>query len=88
MSRPLYPREKNYPVTHWIEGWLGHKLVWTTWRKFFALQRLEFRPLGCPARSQSLYRMRHPGEVYNWDSEYSRLHMDFWLSPYNYTKTM
>jgi hypothetical protein len=30
-------------------------------RKFFTLPGLELRPLGRPARSQSLYRLRHPG---------------------------
>jgi hypothetical protein len=30
-------------------------------RKFLTLPGLEFRPLGRPARSQSLYRPRYPG---------------------------
>jgi hypothetical protein len=30
-------------------------------RKFLNLPRLELRPLGLPARSQSLYRLRYPG---------------------------
>jgi hypothetical protein len=30
-------------------------------RKFLILQGLELRPLGRPARSQSLYRLRYPG---------------------------
>jgi hypothetical protein len=30
-------------------------------RKFLTLQGLELRPLGRPARSQSLYRLRYPG---------------------------
>jgi hypothetical protein len=30
-------------------------------RKFLALPRLELRPFGRPARSQSLYRLRYPG---------------------------
>jgi hypothetical protein len=29
--------------------------------KFFTLPGLEFRPLGRPARSQSLYRLSYPG---------------------------
>jgi hypothetical protein len=29
--------------------------------KFFTLQRLELLPLGRPARSQSVYRLRYPG---------------------------
>jgi hypothetical protein len=30
-------------------------------RKFLTLPTLELRPLGRPARSQSLYRLRYPG---------------------------
>jgi hypothetical protein len=30
-------------------------------RKFLTLPGLELRPLGRPARSQSLYRLRYPG---------------------------
>jgi hypothetical protein len=30
-------------------------------RKFLTLLRLELRPLGRPARRQSLYRLRYPG---------------------------
>jgi hypothetical protein len=30
-------------------------------RKFFTLPRVELRPLGRPARSQSLYRLSYPG---------------------------
>jgi hypothetical protein len=29
--------------------------------KFLTLNELELRPLGRPARSQSLYRLSHPG---------------------------
>jgi hypothetical protein len=37
--------------------------VWTTWRreKFLTLPGLEPRPVGRPARCQSLYRLRYPG---------------------------
>jgi hypothetical protein len=31
-------------------------------RKFLTLPGLEFRPLGRPARSPSLYRLRYPGK--------------------------
>jgi hypothetical protein len=31
-------------------------------RKFLILPGLELRPLGRPARSQSLYRLRYPGK--------------------------
>jgi hypothetical protein len=33
-------------------------------RKFLTLTGLEFRPLGRPARSQLLYRLRYPGSCY------------------------
>jgi hypothetical protein len=33
-------------------------------RKFLPLPGLELRLLGSPARSQSLYRLRHPGSHY------------------------
>jgi hypothetical protein len=32
-------------------------------RKFLTEPGLEFRPLGRPARSQSLYRLRYPGNL-------------------------
>jgi hypothetical protein len=32
-------------------------------RKFLLLPGLELRSLGCPARSQSLYRLPYPGSV-------------------------
>jgi hypothetical protein len=32
-------------------------------RKFLTLLGLELRPLGRPARNQSLYRMRYPGSI-------------------------
>jgi hypothetical protein len=49
--------------TLWIGGWVDPRAMWTTWRreKFLTLPGIEFRPLGCPARSQSLYRLRYPG---------------------------
>jgi hypothetical protein len=34
-------------------------------RKFLTLQALELRPLGRPARSQSLYRLRYPGGLFD-----------------------
>jgi hypothetical protein len=47
--RGRFTPEKSSPVTHWTGGWLGHELVWTTWRKFLTVPRLELWPLGCPA---------------------------------------
>jgi hypothetical protein len=58
--RPLHPHGKNYlyqfdrrlsrPQS--LRGWRGKK-------NFVTLQELELRPLGRPARSQSLYRLRY-----------------------------
>jgi hypothetical protein len=59
-ARPLYPREK-IPRIYWIGGWVDTEPVWTTRRTFLILLGLELRPLGRPARSQSLYRLRYPG---------------------------
>jgi hypothetical protein len=33
--------------------------------KFLTLPGLDLRPLGRPARSQSLYRLRYPGSFYS-----------------------
>jgi hypothetical protein len=33
-------------------------------KKFLTVPGLELRPLGRPARSQSLYRLRYPGSYY------------------------
>jgi hypothetical protein len=45
------------PGTPWIGGWVGPTagLDGVEKRKFLALQGLELRPLGRPARSQSVY---------------------------------
>jgi hypothetical protein len=50
------------PGTHWIEGWVDPRagLDDLEKRKFLTLPELEVRPLGRPARSQSLYRLRYP----------------------------
>jgi hypothetical protein len=47
--------------TNWIEGWVGHRagLDDVEKRKFLTLPGLELRPLGRPARSQSLYRLHY-----------------------------
>jgi hypothetical protein len=51
------------PGTHWIGGWEVPKagLEDVEKRKFLTLPGLKLRLLGCPARSQSLYRLRYPG---------------------------
>jgi hypothetical protein len=63
-SRPchLIPGER-VPGTHWIGGWVGHRfgLDDLETRKCLILAGLELRPLGRPARNQSLYRLRYPG---------------------------
>jgi hypothetical protein len=51
------------PGTHRIGGWVDPRagLDDLEKRKFLTLPGLEIRPLGRPARSQSLYRLRYPG---------------------------
>jgi hypothetical protein len=56
------PPEKQPPVS--IDRKLGGPRVGlddVENRKFLTLQGLELRPLGRPARSQSLYLLRYPG---------------------------
>jgi hypothetical protein len=57
------PSVKKAPGTHLMGGWVGLRvgLDDVERRKFLILPGLELRPLGRPARSQSLYRLRHPG---------------------------
>jgi hypothetical protein len=51
------------PDTHWIGGWVNPRasLDDVEKRKFFPLTGLVLRPLGRPARNQSLYRLSYPG---------------------------
>jgi hypothetical protein len=53
------------PGTHWIGGWVGPRagLDNAEKRKFLTLLGLELRPLCCPTRSQSLYRLSHPDSL-------------------------
>jgi hypothetical protein len=55
------------PGTHRIEGWMDSRagLDDMEKRKFLILPELELRPLGRPACSQSLYRLRYPGMILN-----------------------
>jgi hypothetical protein len=48
--------------THWIGGWVDLRagLDDVVKSKFLTLLGLELRPLGRPARSQLLYRLRYP----------------------------
>jgi hypothetical protein len=50
------------PGTLWIGGWVGPiaGLEHMEKRKSLTLRGIELRPLGRPASSQSLYRLRHP----------------------------
>jgi hypothetical protein len=49
--------------THWKGAWVGPRafLDDVNNRKFLTLTGLELQPLGCLARSQSLYRPCYPG---------------------------
>jgi hypothetical protein len=62
-SRPgrFTPGERA-PGTHWIGGSVGSRagLDDAERRKFLTLPGLELRPLGRPARNQSVYRLRYP----------------------------
>jgi hypothetical protein len=57
--------EKEPPVTHWIGGSVDPRagLDDVEKRKFLILPGLELRPLGRPARTQSLYGLRDPGSA-------------------------
>jgi hypothetical protein len=48
---------------HWIGGWVDPRTGGDDVenREFSTLPLLEIRPLGRPARSRSLYRLRYPG---------------------------
>jgi hypothetical protein len=63
-SRPgRFTPEERAPGTHWIGGWVDPVAGLDDVKKknFLSLPGLELRPLGHPARSQSLYRLRYPG---------------------------
>jgi hypothetical protein len=55
------------PDTHWIGGWVGPRagLDDVEKRKLLTLPGLELRPLGRPAHSQSLNRLRYPGSHFS-----------------------
>jgi hypothetical protein len=57
-----FTTEENAPCAHWIGAWigLGTSLDGVERRKILPLPGLEIRPLGRPARSQLLYRLRYP----------------------------
>jgi hypothetical protein len=51
------------PGTHWRGGWVDPRTTLgdVEKRRFLTFPRLVLRPLGRPARSQSLHRLRYPG---------------------------
>jgi hypothetical protein len=59
-SDPFTPGE-SFPGTHWIRGWVRPRAGLGDMErlKFLTLPGLELRPLGRPARSQSLHRLRY-----------------------------
>jgi 2-polyprenyl-6-methoxyphenol hydroxylase-like FAD-dependent oxidoreductase len=67
-SRPAcFAPGERVPGTHWIGGWVGPRTGLDDMEKwkFFPPPGLELRPLGRPARSQSLYRLRYPEKQKN-----------------------
>jgi hypothetical protein len=63
-SPAVLPPGKAPRGTHWLGGRVDPKdgLDDVKKRKFLSLPGLEIRPLGRPARSQSLYRLRYGEE--------------------------
>jgi hypothetical protein len=53
------------PGTNWIGGWVGPRAGLNDMEKwkFLPPPGLELRPLGRPARSQLLHRLRYPGKM-------------------------
>jgi hypothetical protein len=74
-SRPccFNPGERAFG-THWIGSWVSPRagLDYMEKRKFLTLPGLELRPLGRPARTQSLYRLSYPG---SYDCVYIQMHL-------------
>jgi hypothetical protein len=66
-SRPsrFTPGERA-PNTHWIGDWVDPRAGLDNMekRKFLTLLGLERQPLGHPAHTQLLYRLRYPGSQY------------------------
>jgi hypothetical protein len=62
-SRPSrFTPGERVSCTQWIGGWVDPRTDLER-RKILPLPGLELRPLGRPARSQSLYRLRYPGSL-------------------------
>jgi hypothetical protein len=65
-SRPgRFTYRERAPGTHWIRGWVAPRgsLDEMEKGKFLTPPTLELRPLGRPARSQSLYRVSYRGSL-------------------------
>jgi hypothetical protein len=63
-SRPgRFTPQERAPGIHWEGSWVGPSagLDYVEKGKFLTLPGLELRPLGRPARSQSLYRLCYIG---------------------------
>jgi hypothetical protein len=61
-SRPCrFTPRKRSPATYWIGGWVDARagLDDVEKRKFLTLPGFKLQPLGRPACSQSLYRLRY-----------------------------
>jgi hypothetical protein len=70
---PRYPLDRRLGGSQSRSGWRGEK-------KFLSLPKLKLRPLGHPARSQSLWRLRYPGFSLHF-AYYAKLPMMvFWTS--------
>jgi hypothetical protein len=72
-----YTPGETAPGTHWIGGWVGPRagLDTVVKKKFLTLLGLELRPLGRPARSQSLFRLQYPAHnVYSYLYQIFKLH--------------
>ena len=64
-SRPLYPRES--PGNHCIGGWVGPRACLEGCGKSHPTR---IQSPDRPARSESLYRLRHPGPQWGMERVY------------------
>jgi hypothetical protein len=53
------------PGTHYIGAWMGHRAGMGDMEKckFLTLPGLELEPIGRPASSRPIYRLRYPGYI-------------------------
>jgi hypothetical protein len=79
-SRPgRFTFGERAPCTHWVGGWVDPRVGLDDLekRKFLTLPELELRLLSRPARSQSLYQLRHPG---SWLGTYTYMYINYALT--------